>query len=117
MDSKQQTLRMTGLPSSTQVEDVKNFFLDRIIVKTAQIIESIGPISGIALSKLKQTTVSFSSHDAATKAFRLEHASRRFTSHSGDQAYISLDYDFLDITTLHSCANPKDAKNSHPDIE
>lgn len=114
MDSKQQTLRVTGLPPSTQVEDVINFFGDRINIKGKQIIETVGPISQDAMSRKMQTTVSFSSHDAATQALGLEQANRRFLARSGGEEYISLNHTFEDITTLHSCVNPE---TNHPDIE
>ena len=114
MDSKQQTLRVTGLPLSTQIEDVKQFFGDRIKNKGRQIVESVGPFSHDADSPHKQTTVSFSSHDAATQALRLEYAKRRFMARSGGVEHITLDDTFEDITTLHTCANPE---TGHPDIE
>lgn len=114
MDSKQQTLRMTGLPSSTRSEDVKNFFSDRIERKGRQIIETVGPISPDVMSRKMQTTVSFSSHDAAQQALDLEESRRRFISVNGEAEYISLNDEFKDITTLHSSANPV---TGHPDIE
>ena len=114
MDSKQQTLRMTGLPQSTQVEDVVNFFSDRINRKGRQIIESVGPISQDAMSQKMQTTVSFSSHDAARQALDLEYASRRFPAVRGGAEFISLNHSFDDITTLHASANPVTGR---PDIE
>lgn len=114
MDSKQQTLRMTGLPPSTKVDDVVNFFHDRIKRQGRQIIESIGPISQDAMSQKMQTTVSFSSRDAAKQALELEHASRRLIALSGGAEYISLNHNFEDITTLHTSANPV---TGHPDIE
>ena len=114
MDSRQQTLRMTGLPSSTGYEDVKNFFEDRIKRKGLQIIESIGPITQDAMSRKMQTTVSFSSHDAAKQAFQLEHSRRRLVAVKGGAEYISLNHSFEDITTLHASANPV---TGHPDIE
>lgn len=114
MDSKQQTLRMTGLPSSTEVKDVENFFRERIKRKGRQIIESISPISEVAMSPRMQTTVSFSSHDAAVKALGLQKASRYFMARGGGAEYISLNHTFEDITTLHSSANPKTGR---PDIE
>ena len=114
MESKQQTLRMTGLPSSTEVEDVENFFKDRIKRKGRQIIESISPISEVAMSSRMQTTVSFSSHDAAAQALGLEQASRRFMARGGGAEYVSLNHTFEDITTLHSSANPNTGR---PDIE
>ena len=114
MDSKQQTLRVTGLPLSTQIEDVKQFFRDHIKSKGRQIVESVGPFSQDAISPHKQTTVSFSSHDAAKQALGLNYAQRRFMARSGGVDYISLNHNFEDITTLHSCANPE---TGHPDIE
>lgn len=114
MDSKQQTLRMTGLPSSTQAEDVKNFFDERIKRKGLQIIEAIGPISQDAMSQKMQTTVSFSSHDAAQQALELEPARRRLMAVNGGAEYISLNHSFEDITTLHASANPV---TGHPDVE
>ncbi len=114
MESKQQTLRMTGLPPSTQFQDLGNFFSDRIQRRGRQIIESIGPISQDAMSRKMQTTVSFSSRDAAQQALNLEYARRRFTAVNGGAEYISLNHDFQDITTLHTSANPV---TGHPDIE
>ena len=114
MDSKQQTLRMTGLPSSTRIEDVKNFFSERIDRKGRQIIETVGPISQDAMSRKMQTTVSFSSHDAAQQALDLEYSRRRFVAVNGEAEYIALNDKFEDITTLHTSANPV---TGHPDIE
>lgn len=114
MDSRQQTLRMTGLPSLADTEDVKQFFADRITRKGRQIIESVGSISQDAISSHSQTTVSFSSHDAAKQALALEQASRHFIARRGGAASISLDHSFQDITTLHSSDNPQ---TGHPDIE
>ena len=114
MDSKQQTLRLTGLPLSTQIEDVKQFFGDRIKPLGRQHVDSVGPFSQAAISPHKQTTVSFSSHDAATQALGLDRASRRFMARSGGVEHISLDNTFEDITTLHSSANPETGR---PDIE
>lgn len=115
MDSKQQqTLRMTCLPPSTQVEDVKNFFIDRIDRKGRQIIETVGPISQDAMSHKMQTTVSFSSHDAAQQALDLEYARRRFVNMKGQAEFITLNDKFENITTLHTSTNPV---TGHPDIE
>ena len=114
MDSRQQTLRMTGLPTFTQVKDVEDFFGDHIKRKGRQIIESVGPISQDAMSRKMQTTVSFSSHNAAQQALELEHARRRLTAVRGGAEYISLNHTFEDITTLHTSANPA---TGHPDIE
>lgn len=110
MDSKQQTLRLTGLPQLTQIEDVENFFVDRI----GRVIESVGPISQSAMSQKMQTTVSFSSHQAAKQALKLEHAKRRFTAVKGGAEYITLDHGFEDLTTLHTSDNPVTGR---PDIE
>lgn len=114
MDSKQQTLRMTGLPTSTQIIDVENFFRVQIERKGRQVIESVGPISQDAMSRKMQTTVSFSSPDAAQQALKLEYARRWFTAVNGGAEYISLNHDFEDMTTLHSSANPA---TGQPDIE
>lgn len=114
MDSKQQTLRVTGLPASTRIEDVKNFFSDRIERKGRQIIETVGPISQDAMSRKMQTTVSFSSHDAAQQALNLEYSRRRFISIKGEAEVITLNDKFEDITTLHISANPQTGR---PDIE
>ena len=114
MDSKQQTLRVTDLPPSTQTEDVENFFRDRFQSKGRQIIESIGPISRSAMSRKMQTTVSFSSHEAAKEALKLEYAKRRFTAIKGGAENITLNHKFDDITTLHVSMNPKTGR---PDIE
>ena len=114
MDSKQQTLRVTGLPRSTQIEDVENFFRDRIQSKGRQIIESIGPISRGAMSQKMQTTVSFSSYEAAKQALKLEHANRRLTAIKGGAEHITLNHNFEDVTTLHTSTNPKTGR---PDIE
>ena len=115
MDSKkQQTLRMTGLPLSTEAEDVENFFDDRINRKGRRIIESIGPISQDSMSQKMQTTVSFSSRDAAQQALELEFANRRFMAVNGGAEYITLNHDFQEITTLHTSKNPATGR---PDIE
>ena len=114
MDSKQQTLRVTGLPPLTQADDVKNFFNDRIKRKGREIIESIGPISQDAVSESMQTTVSFSSHDAAKQALDLEYAKRRFVAVNGGAENVNLNHDFKDITTLHTSKNPATGR---PDIE
>lgn len=114
MDSKQQTLRMTGLPSSTQIEHVENFFGERINRNGRRIIETVGPISQDAMSRKMQTTVSFSSHDAAQQALNLEYSRRRLIAMNGEAEYIALNHEFEDITTLHSSANPM---TGHPDIE
>lgn len=114
MDSKQQTLRVTGLPQLTQIGDVENFFSDRIQYKGRKIIESVGPISQSAMSQKMQTTVSFSSHEAANKALKLGRANRRLTAVKGGAEYITIDYGFEDITTLHTSNNPV---TGHPDIE
>lgn len=110
MDSKQQTLRVTGLPQLTQIEDVQNFFGDRI----GRSIESVGPISQGAMSQKMQTTVSFSSREAAKKALKLEYANRRFHAIRGGVEYITLNHGFEDITTLHTSNNPLTGR---PDIE
>ena len=114
MESKQQTLRVTGLPPATQTADIENFFRERISSKGRQIIESIGPISRGAMSHKMQTTVSFSSHEAAKEALKLQHANRRLTAIEGGAEHIILNYTFEDITTLHISENPK---TGHPDIE
>ena len=114
MESKQQTLRMTGLPLATQIDDVKQFFGDRIKSKGRQIVESVGPFSQDAIAPHKQTTVSFSSHDAATQALGLEYGKRRFLARGGGEEHISLDHTFEDITTLHTSPNPE---TGNPDIE
>ena len=114
MDSKQQTLRMTGLPPLTQTGDVEAFFRDRIQNKGRQIIESIGPISQGAMSQKLQTTVSFSSHEAAKEALKLQHANRRLIAIKGGAEHIILNHTFEDITTLHTSVNPKTGR---PDIE
>ena len=110
---RQQTLRMTGLPRTTQAEDVKNFFNDRIKIK-GRIIDSIGPISQDAVSKRMQTTVSFSSRDAANQALHLEFANRRLMAVNGGSEEITLDCDFNGITTFHTSVNPATGR---PDIE
>ena len=114
MDSKQQTLRVTGLPPFTQTRDVETFFLDRIPSKGRQIIESIGPISRGAMSQKMQTTVSFSSHEAAKDALKLQPANRRLTAIKGGAEHITLNHTFEDITTLHVSINPETRR---PDIE
>lgn len=114
MDSTQQTLRVTGLPYLTQIEDVENFFSDRIQYKGRKIIESVGSISQSAMSQKMQTTVSFSSHEAANKALKLGHANRRLTAVKGGAEYITIDHGFEDITTLHTSNNPVTGR---PDIE
>ena len=114
MDSKQQTLRLTGLPQLTQVEDVENFFRDRIKNKGRKILESVGPFSRNAISQTMQTTVSFSSHDAAQKALKLAYDRRRFGAVKGGSEHISLNHSFEDITTLHTSKNPETGR---PDIE
>ena len=114
MESKQQTLRVTGLPLATQIDDVKQFFGDRIKSEGRQVVESVGPFSQDAIAPHKQTTFTFSSHDAATQALRLEYDKRRFVARGGGEEHISIDHTFEDITTLHSCANPE---TGHPDIE
>lgn len=105
---------MTGLPTSTQIADVENFFNDRIDRKGRQVIDSVGPISQDAMSRKMQTTVSFSSPDAAQQALKLPYARKRFTAVNGGAEYISLNHDFEDLTTLHSSANPA---TGQPDIE
>ena len=114
MDSEQQTLRITGLPQSTQIEDVENFFGDRIRNKGRKIVESVGPISQSAMSQKMQTTVSFSSHEAAKQAFELELANRRLTAVKGGAEVITLNHGFEGITTLHTSNNPVTGR---PDIE
>ena len=114
MDSRQQTLRMTGLPPFAQVEDVKHFFNDRIRNKGRQIIESIGPISQDAMSQTTQTTVSFSSHDVAQLALDLEYSNRRLVAINGGAENVALNHDFKDISTLHTSKNPVTGR---PDIE
>ena len=114
MDSKQQTLRVTGLPSLTQTGDVEIFFRDRIPSKGRRIIESIGPISQSAMSEKLQTTVSFSSHEAAKEALKLQHANRRLTAIKGGAEHITLNHNFEDLTTLHVSMNPETGR---PDIE
>ena len=113
-NEQQQTLRVTGLPWLTQTKDVKKFFRDRIPSKGRQIIESIGPLSPAAISQTMQTTVSFSSHEAAKRALELEHASRRLTRVEGGSEYITINHGFEDITTLHTSINPETGR---PDIE
>ena len=102
------------MPPSTETGDVETFFRDRISSKGRQIIESIGPISPGAMSQKMQTTVSFSSHEAAKEALKLEYAKRRFTAIKGGAEYITLNYNFEDITTLHISTNPKTGR---PDVE
>ena len=114
MDSKQHTLRVTGLPPLTQIGDVEILFRDRIPSKGRQIIESIGPISQSAMSEKLQTTVSFSSHEAAKEALKLQHANRRLTAIKGGAEHITLNHSFEDITTLHVSMNPETGR---PDIE
>ena len=114
MDSKQQTLRVTGLPPLTQSEDIETFFRDRIPSKGPPLIESIGLISRSAMSPKLQTAVSFSSHEAAKEALKLHHANRRLTAIKGGAEHIILNHTFEDITTLHTSVNPK---TGHPDIE
>ena len=114
MDSKQQTLRVTGLPPLTQPRDIEAFFGDRIPNKGRQIIESIGPISRGAMSTKMQTTVSFSSHEAAKEALKLQHAKLLLRAIKGGAEHIILNHTFEDITTLHTSVNPK---TGHPDIE
>ena len=114
MNSNQQTLRVYGLPPLTQARDVEDFFNDRIERGGRQIIESIGPISQDAMSKKMQTTVSFSSHDAAKQALRLERAKRRLRAVKGGDGDVTLNHDFQDITTLHTSQNPDTGR---PDIE
>ena len=113
MDSRQQTLRMTGLPPSTHREDVENFFGDHVKRKGRQIIESIGPISQDANTANRKTTVSFSSHDAAVDALNVEHTKRRLVTVHGGADIVSLDLSFEDITTLYSSANPQ---TGQPDL-
>ena len=116
LNQKQQTLRMTGLPQLTQTEDVESFFHERIPSKGRQIIESIGPISRTAMSQTMQTTVSFSSHEAAREALKLQHANRQLTliKEGAEDLKIEIDHTFKDMTTLHTSANPK---TGFPDIE
>ena len=114
MDSKQQTLRVSGLPPLTQTDDVKEYFADHIKRGGRQIIESVGTINPVVMSQSKQTTVTFSSHAAAKHALGLEHALRQFKARRGGAAHSSLNHSFEGITTLHSCANPE---TGHPDIE
>lgn len=114
MDPKQQTLRVTGLPPLVQPADIETFFRERNPDKGRQIIESIGPISRGAMSEKMQTTVSFSSHEAAKEALKLRYANRRLTAIKGGAEHITLNHSFEDITTLHTSVNPK---TGHPDIE
>lgn len=114
MERKQQTLRVTGLPTRSQPGDIEIFFRERISRKGRQIIESIGPISRDAMSQKMQTTVSFSSPEAAKEALDLKHANRRLTAMKGGAEHITLSHKFEDITTLHVSMNPETGR---PDIE
>ena len=67
-----------------------------------------------AMSQKMQTTVSFSSHEAAKEALKLQHANRLLTAIKGGAEHIILNDTFEDITTLHTSVNPK---TGHPDIE
>ena len=115
MDSNQQTLRLAGLPLNTQQSDVQHHFTERIKRKHGRrVIESVGPICDHANRSTKRTTVSFSSHNTAKKAFELEEANRRLSAEHGGAETVTLDASFLDLTTLHSANNPATGK---PDIE
>ncbi|MCJ1469868.1 hypothetical protein MMC07_008512 [Pseudocyphellaria aurata] len=111
----QQTLRVAGLPSKTEPRDVENFFTDQIKRKNhRQIVESVGPICTHASRVTKRTTVSFSSSNTAQKALDLKEPSRRFHAEKGGAETVTVDAAFLDLTTLHSSANPA---TGQPDID
>lgn len=115
MDANQQTLRITGLPPNCEESDVKHFFNERIIRHHGrQIIERVGPISSYGSGITKRTTVSFSSRNTAQKALDLPETNRRLSAEKGGFGTITLDHTFIDLTTLHSSANPETGK---PDIE
>ena len=115
MESRQQTLRISGLPPATCTEDIENFFNERINSKGRQIIEAVGPVCGSDSSDItKHTTVTFSSNSLAEKALGLEYARKRFLAVRGGDNHIRLDHEFKDMTTLFSSDNPESAE---PDIE
>lgn len=115
MDTIQQTIRVTGLPTNTSKTDVQQFFNERVVRKHGrQIVELVGPICDHSTRITKRTTVSFSSHNTAQKALNLEETSRRFIAESGGAETITLDHSFRDLTTLHATNNPTTGK---PDID
>ena len=114
MKSKQQTIRITNLPSATHQEDIVEFFSDRVNRKGRQVVEEIGPLSTDAVSNTKLSTVTFSSDDVAQKAVDLEYGKRRLKALAGGDSVITLDHEFKDITTLYSSDNPS---TGEPDIE
>ena len=61
-----------------------------------------------------QTTVTFSSTDAATHALGLDQHARRLTAVEGGAGEISLDHRFDGMTTLQCLVNPETGR---PDIE
>ena len=115
MDPSQQTLRVAGLPPKTSQSDLQHFFDERINRKHGrQVVECIGPVCDHSSRNTKRTTVSFSSHNTAQKAFELEETSRQFIAEKGGRETITLDHTFQDLTTLHASNNPSTGK---PDIE
>ena len=115
MDSRQQTLRVAGLPRLTQESDVRQFFEERITRRHGRnIVESVGPICDHANRQTKRTTVSFSSHSTAQKALELPPNQRRLSAERGGVEQITIDSTFRDLTTLHSKDNPATGK---PDVE
>lgn len=115
MDSVQQTIRVTGLPTNASKRDVEQHFNERVDRKHGrQRVELVGPICDHSTRVTKRTTVSFSSHKTAVKALSLEETSRRLVAEAGGAETITLDHSFRDLTTLHTSNNPTTGK---PDID
>ena len=115
MHDTQQTLRVGGIPLSFDSDDVHQFFRDRIRRSHGrQIVESVGCLCQSLNGTSKSTTVSFSSPNTAKKALALQQSSRQLRTAGGGTNIISLDHEFLDLTTLYVSLNPRTGK---PDVE
>lgn len=114
MSPGQQTLRMTGLPAAADKDDIRSFFDGHIRRQGFSVVEEIGHICKQPGTTTNQTTVTFSSREAATQALNLDYGKRRLTAAKGGVGMVSLDQHFSGMTTLQSTANPETGK---PDIE
>lgn len=110
----QQTLRITGLPPATTTDEVKRHFRVHVKDKERPSVVAVGPICKEPDADTNETTVSFSSIDAANRALDLDRDARMLTASQGGAAMVSVDKRFRGMTTLERLVNPDTCQ---PDIE